>query len=165
MNYRVSLDELELDLELDPTNALAIVEGESYPYSFNRHNGRYYFRYGSKQWVVTDLEINGQNVQFRVNGRVIKTVVKNEEALLLESLGMKAEQESNDSSIVAPMPGKVLSIQVQTGDTVQKGETLIVLEAMKMENEIKSPKDGVIQNIRVEVSQTVEKQTLLLELD
>lgn len=165
MHYRVSFEELDIDLELDPANALAKVQGESYPYTIQHYNGRYYFRYGHQQWVVTDLKINGQEVQFRVNGRTVTTVVKNEEALLLESLGMKAEQERNDSSIVAPMPGKVLSIKVKTGDTVQKGETLIVLEAMKMENEIKSPKNGVIQNIRVEVSQTVEKQTLLLELD
>jgi len=165
MHYRVSFDSFDIDLDLDPENALVKVEGKSYPYTFTQHNGRYYLRYGHKQWVVTDLKAHGQDIQFKIDGKIVKTTVKNEEVLLLESLGMKAEQESNDSNIVAPMPGKVLSVEVKVGDSVQKGDTLIVLEAMKMENEIKSPVDGIIKTIRVQVSQTVEKQTLLLELD
>ena len=78
---------------------------------------------------------------------------------------MKAELEQSVGDIKAPMPGKVLSIDVQQGDQVQKGDTLLVLEAMKMENEIKAPIQGRVKTIQVELGQTIEKQTLLVELE
>ncbi|MEL7601961.1 MAG: biotin/lipoyl-containing protein [Bacillota bacterium] len=52
-------------------------------------------------------------------------------------------------TISAPMPGTILSVSVKQGDTVKKGQVLMVLEAMKMENEIVSPKDGVIASVSV----------------
>ncbi len=52
-------------------------------------------------------------------------------------------------TISAPMPGTILSVSVKQGDTVKKGQVLMVLEAMKMENEIVSPKDGVIVSVSV----------------
>ena len=49
--------------------------------------------------------------------------------------------------VSAPMPGTILSINVNTGDTVKKGQVLLILEAMKMENEIVAPEDGTITSI------------------
>jgi glutaconyl-CoA decarboxylase len=52
-------------------------------------------------------------------------------------------------SFLAPMPGVVLSVAVKVGDTVERGQTLLVLEAMKMKNELKSPNAGTISNLHV----------------
>ena len=82
-----------------------------------------------------------------------------------ETLGMKPELEQSTKVIKAPMPGKVQSIEVEEGNQVQEGETILVLEAMKMENEIKSPIQGRIKTIQVELGQTIDKQTLLVELE
>jgi len=60
------------------------------------------------------------------------------------------------------MPGLILGISVTIGDTVSKGDTLLILEAMKMENSIKSPTDGVIKNIAVKKGETVEKNQVIL---
>ena len=61
------------------------------------------------------------------------------------------------------MPGMVLNILVNEGDTIKKGDPLIVLEAMKMENILKSPTDGVIKKIPINKGVAVEKNQLLIQ--
>ena len=62
---------------------------------------------------------------------------------------------------IAPMPGTILSVNVKDGDTVKKGDILMILEAMKMENEILAPVDGVVAAVSVTKGQTVETGALL----
>jgi biotin carboxyl carrier protein len=75
---------------------------------------------------------------------------------------------STDGNVVgaltAPMPGKILSVEVSHGDRVSRGQTLVILEAMKMKNAIKSPYDGVVLEIRVRPDQTVAHGDLLVQL-
>ena len=58
-------------------------------------------------------------------------------------------------TVKAPMPGKILSVAVSAGQAVKKGETLLILEAMKMQNEIAAPHDAVVSEVRVSANQTV----------
>ena len=58
-------------------------------------------------------------------------------------------------TVKAPMPGKILSVAVSAGQAVKKGETLLILEAMKMQNEIAAPHDAVVAEVRVAANQTV----------
>jgi glutaconyl-CoA/methylmalonyl-CoA decarboxylase subunit gamma len=66
---------------------------------------------------------------------------------------------STDGQIVgaltAPMPGKILSVEVKQGERVSRGQTVVILEAMKMKNAIKSPYDGVVLEIMVRAEQSV----------
>jgi biotin carboxyl carrier protein len=75
---------------------------------------------------------------------------------------------STDGNVVgaltAPMPGKILSVEVNRGDRVSRGQTLVTLEAMKMKNAIKSPYDGVVLEIAVRPEQTVAHGDLLVQL-
>ena len=64
-------------------------------------------------------------------------------------------------SINAPMPGNILSFNVAAGDTVKKGQVLMVLEAMKMENEIMAPRDGKVTAVAVAKGAAVESGALL----
>ena len=66
--------------------------------------------------------------------------------------------------MLAPMAGTILRILVKEGQTVKKGENLIVLEAMKMENEIVADKDGIIRSILVKENDSVESDQPLLIL-
>ena len=70
-----------------------------------------------------------------------------------------------DVKINAPMPGKILSVKVNVGQSVKKGELLFVLEAMKMENEIVASDDGTIANINVSVGTSVEAGDLLASIN
>ncbi len=62
---------------------------------------------------------------------------------------LTGESGGTGTTIVAPIPGTVLRVSVGIGDAVTKGQTLLVLEAMKMENEIMAPRDGVVQLLHV----------------
>ena len=68
------------------------------------------------------------------------------------------------AAIKAPMPGNINAVKVSGGQSVKKGEVLIILEAMKMENEIVAPKDGKIGQIYVQKGATVETGTPLIEV-
>ncbi len=75
---------------------------------------------------------------------------------------------STDGQIVgaltAPMPGKILSVEVKPGERVSRGQTVVMLEAMKMKNAIKSPFDGVVMEILVQADQSVAYGDLLVQL-
>ena len=63
------------------------------------------------------------------------------------------------------MPGKILSVAVSAGQAVKKGETLLILEAMKMENEIVAPQDGTVASINVSKSDSVEAGQVIITLN
>ena len=66
---------------------------------------------------------------------------------------------------MAPMPGTVLQISVEPGDPVERGQTLVIMESMKMELEIASPRDGVVKRVSVMQGAQVDKGMRLLELE
>lgn len=72
-----------------------------------------------------------------------------------------AGASSGISKVQAPMPGLLKSVNVKIGQTVRKGESIFVLEAMKMENAIKSPINGIIKHINAEAGSAIEKGFLL----
>ncbi len=72
---------------------------------------------------------------------------------------------NNANTIISPMPGKVVKILLSEGDQVKKGETVVVISAMKMESEYKSPKDGTILKIAVSEGDTVDSNQVLVEIE
>lgn len=66
--------------------------------------------------------------------------------------------------IVAPMPGKITRVAVKKGDTVQKGEALVVMEAMKMEYTLEADREGHVEDVRVQVGQQVVLGELLVSV-
>lgn len=70
-----------------------------------------------------------------------------------------------ESKITSPMPGKVVKVLVTEGDPVQKGETVIIISAMKMESEYKAPRDGVVKKVYVKSEDTVDGSQVLIELE
>jgi len=81
---------------------------------------------------------------------------------ILASMGLEDALTPKIDFVKAPMPGLVLDVKVQPGDTIKKGETLLILEAMKMENAIKSPIDAVVKSIEVKPQQAVDKNAVLV---
>ena len=73
--------------------------------------------------------------------------------------------EVQAGGLVAPMPGKVIDLKVKKGSKVKSGETLVILEAMKMEHSIKATEDGVISELFIASNDQVENGALLMVLD
>ena len=101
----------------------------------------------------------------RINNNNYSIQIKDKYDELLQSLGMDMLNNQKESDIKAPMPGRVLDIMLDIGSSVVKGESVLVLEAMKMENVIKSPTDGVVKRITVGKNQAVEKNEVLIEFE
>tara|TARA_Y100000768_G_scaffold386177_1_gene373948 strand:+ start:76 stop:576 length:501 start_codon:yes stop_codon:yes gene_type:complete len=75
-----------------------------------------------------------------------------------------SNQKQSEGSLVAPMPGTIIEILVKKGQRVRKGQSLMVMEAMKMEHKIQSPKDGEVLSISNEVGQKVDMGAVLVEI-
>lgn len=67
--------------------------------------------------------------------------------------------------VSSPMPGKILAVKANVGDSVKKGQVILILEAMKMENEVVAPEDGTIASIDVTVGASVESGDTLATLN
>lgn len=118
-----------------------------------------------------DVEVvkqnNSHNGDFSVfiYGREFSLYAEDERlAKIREVAGMGAGGDSQ-KEIHAPMPGLVTRILKNPGDQVRKGESLILVEAMKMENELKSPVDGTIKEVKVKEGQSIDKNTLMVLLE
>ena len=77
----------------------------------------------------------------------------------------KASGSAGAVSVKAPMPGNIMKVNVKVGDSVKKGDVLVVLEAMKMENDICAPEDGTVASVEVAQGATVETDALLVTLN
>jgi biotin carboxyl carrier protein len=79
---------------------------------------------------------------------------------VLHSTKGKSEQES----LKAPMPGKIIDVLVREGTNVLRGEPVVILEAMKMQNEIQSPVNGKVIKVSVKANDNVMKDDVLIEI-
>jgi len=75
------------------------------------------------------------------------------------------QTSSNGTAIKTPLPGVILDIKVNVGDVVKRGQTVAILEAMKMENNINSPKDGKVVAINVHKGDSVAESTDLIFIE
>lgn len=120
------------------------------------------------QSYTVELPVNRVSEGFiliTINGISEQVKVQDEHQLLLEKLGMGASMQTKIAEIKAPMPGLVLQVNVKDGDLVRKGDTLLVLEAMKMENSIKSPVDAMVKKLLVKEKTAVEKNQVLMVIE
>lgn len=115
-----------------------------------------------------DLLIDSQNVTayVSVDGAKRWVTVDGQTFVLTKSSGTKRGDGKHEHSgeLSAPMPGQIRAVNVKEGDAVTKGQTLVVLEAMKMEIRVQTPFDGVVKSVAVETGQIVEREQILIEL-
>lgn len=122
--------------------------------------------YNSQSYIAELLEYKQDEkiAVIKINNSIYDIKLKDETDDLLEKLGI-GKNTKKIQQIKAPMPGKVLDIKVKEGDSVNKGDGLLVLEAMKMENIIKAPEAAVIKKIRATKGKAVEKNEVLIDLE
>jgi biotin carboxyl carrier protein len=103
-------------------------------------------------------------LQLGIEGNYYDVVVEDQRSLLRKRMLLTRPHSTGVQEVRAPMPGKVVRIEVKTGDTVKSGVGLLVLEAMKMENEIKSSLAAIVEAVHVIPGKAVEKGELLFTL-
>jgi len=115
-----------------------------------------------------DVEIAGHRTQSSVTRAGDLLIVQGSGGDLTFSLQPRFQipgLEETAGGFVAHMPGKVIELRVAVGDRVRAGDTVIVLEAMKMEHPMRASEDGVVSEVRVAVGEQVEAGTLLIVVE
>jgi pyruvate carboxylase subunit B len=108
--------------------------------------------------------LRGARVRVSMNMRDYIVTVDDRRSLLLKSLRREEASESNSLVVMSPMPGMVVKVEVHEGDEVEKGDGLVILEAMKMENELKAPVRGRVISVHVRGGAAVEKGEQLVTI-
>jgi biotin carboxyl carrier protein len=112
---------------------------------------------------VVDIDLRERTVELRLDGLHHHIALNNPLDQLIDQLGLEANPQVALTELHAPMPGKVVNIVVEAGQEVEAGDTLLVLEAMKMENPIQAVAAATIKSIEVKEGEAVDKGALLLE--
>ncbi len=130
-------------------------------------NGAYQILHNNRSFHAELLEANYETRQFsfRINGVKYSLHIADHYERLVQKLGLSIGGSQKQNVVKAPMPGLVLSVMVEPGQVVSKGDPLLILEAMKMENVIKAIGDGTVKSVAVEKGAAVEKGHLLLEME
>jgi pyruvate carboxylase len=101
-----------------------------------------------------------------VDGEKFNVAIPNGKAVARKKRKKKvSSEESNENALLAPIPGMIVEYKKQNGDTVKKGEIIVVLEAMKMMNNLEAHRDGVISGIKFESGDSVSKGDLLFVIE
>lgn len=130
-------------------------------------DGNFHILYNNHSFNAEVLEADYQTKSFliKINKRTYSISLKDRFDILLDQLGMSNANTAKVNDLKAPMPGLIVDIKVQIGDTVKKGDTILILEAMKMENILKASGDGIVKNIKIAPKQNVEKNQVMIEFE
>jgi acetyl/propionyl-CoA carboxylase alpha subunit len=121
----------------------------------------------NQSYRVTVVSINHEEktMAIAVNGNDYEISIKDKYDLLLSQMGISSIASAQVNNFKAPMPGLIREIMIVAGAEVSKGDTLLILEAMKMENSLKSPRDGRVKKINIATGNAVEKGQVLIEFE
>lgn len=154
--YFVNQDmkEFSFDAELTPGVIDFTHEGKKSKLWVKKLAGRNYYSFDEISWKK--LPSLGVNEVLVSNSEIYK---------VYRGYKPSGLNKGGAGALITQMPGKVVKLMKKVGDKVTKGETVLILEAMKMENEIKSGADGVIKNINVKEGQALDSGFLMVEID
>ena len=150
----------------------------------HRLGNHFHFSHDGKDYKINPVKISNGRIDFTLNGNhyivFSSTDKRNKTQITFEGISYFCERKdilieqevfslagysssTSDTKIVSPMPGKVVKVNVATGDTVKKGDLLIVVEAMKMENNIVAFKEGTVECVLVKQGDMVDPMMELVK--
>ena len=163
-----------------------LINGESFKINYQKEDNHINFSLKDETpTVISNALIKENKIEFSFNNKEVQFnwVITPNNNLLLErgveswkviphhylpkNNGAKLIHTSNQngSDVSAPIPGKIIEINIKEGELIKAGDTLMVLEAMKMENSIQMPQDGIVKKILIEQGKQVKANELLIEIE
>ncbi len=162
--YQTTLNNQSLNIDFTPNGP--IVNDEPFAWDLVKISDRtFHILHQDRSYRAEVLEMNtvDKTVSLKINGHIHVVNVKDRFDLLLEKMGMSNVASAKVNELKAPMPGLIVGISVQPGDVISKGDSMLILEAMKMENNLKAPGNGTVKTIRIAKGDRVEKGQVLVE--
>ncbi|RXQ96174.1 biotin/lipoyl-binding protein [Ancylomarina salipaludis] len=136
---------------------------------------KFKFTIRGQEFDVDIKEIEGTNAQIEVNGTVYDVEIEAKEKVsktpqlirkpVINKPGEgQIKKSTGGISVKAPLPGTIIKVNVAVGDSINAGDTLLIMEAMKMENNVLAEKAGTVKSIKVNVGDSVLQDDVLIEL-
>jgi biotin carboxyl carrier protein len=116
----------------------------------------------SKLVSVKGVDHELKRYQIQIDGRIYQVQISDAVDQQILKMNLKSKKSNQLKELRAPMPGLVRQVNVKVGDQVDAGDSLFILEAMKMENILKSPVNGTVSDLFVKPGESVEKNQILL---
>ncbi|MDZ4769669.1 MAG: acetyl-CoA carboxylase biotin carboxyl carrier protein subunit [Chloroflexota bacterium] len=163
MKYVTIINEKQFEIEIDNAGAIR-VNGQPRTVDFLPLTGALYsILMDNRSYEVLVEEREGE-VEVIIRGRRYNASVMDERALLLSQTRGELDNAHGEVVVKAPMPGLIVALPLSEGAEVKKGQTILILESMKMQNELKAPKDGAILRVHVVQGQSVEQNKPLITI-
>lgn len=164
---KATVNEKEFELEVISENQVKLDSGMKDLDVISLDKNKKHVLIDNKSYSIEHVSFDNEKkiATLKVNNNTYQVSLKDKYDLLLKELGMSNLTDKVVKEIKAPMPGLVVSIEVEKGQEVKEGDSVIVLEAMKMENVLKSPVNGIIKNIKAKQATTVDKNAVLIEFE
>lgn len=115
--------------------------------------------------TVEKVDTKSKELVLKIDGQPYTVAIKEPIDQLLSSMGLDLKAMQKIEPVKAPMPGMVLKVLVEPGQQINKGDGLLILEAMKMENVLKATGPATVKAIKINERTAVEKGTILIELE
>lgn len=164
MKYQTIVNGQTFDVEINEDGRL-LVNGEQRAIDFRE------LRAGELYSLLLDhlsfeavVEERDDRYHVLIAGAMHEAKVTDERSRRLESAFMAFGDAGSEAQIRAPMPGLIVRVTVEEGQDVSKGDTVVILESMKMENELKSPRDGKVRHVNVAAGDSVEHNRVLVTI-
>jgi biotin carboxyl carrier protein len=114
---------------------------------------------------VQILESTSTDLKILLNGSPLTLRKHSKLSEILEKSGSRGAGQASQNSISSQIPGRVISISVNKGDPIKKGDNIVVLESMKMQVAVKSPRDGVVKELKVKEGQSISRNDVVATLE
>lgn len=165
MRYYVTVD--GKSMEVDLTGDAPVVDGQRVEAELSRVPGTptLHLLADGRSHVVVATRRDRHNLELHLNGERYDVEVVDERTRAILAMTGQGAIAKGPRPVRAPMPGLVVRVNVTPGDQVEAGQSIVIIEAMKMENDLKAHRAGVVATIAVESGQAVEIGDLLLTIE
>ncbi len=168
-NCKIKINDKSFSIERSPDGKTIFVNSKPYQVELIKSLSKDYFSFASNAKImkVGFQPTENNNLKVYVDNIETEVELMNKTKEMINKLGMNIGGSANSGivQIKAPMPGLVVKILKTEGDLVEKNETLIIVEAMKMENSIKSNFKGKIISVKAKQGSPTNKNDVLFELE
>ena len=157
--------EFEVFIDPDSNEGKVKIGNDEYHTAMNKlSSDTYSFLFNGKSYLF-NIQPDEEGCRIAWSGRETLLEIEDERKRLLKTYVGASAAGKGVVKVKAPMPGLVVKLLVEVGSEVQKGDSLIVVEAMKMENEVKAPQSGKVTDIKVSEKQPVERGEVMVVIE
>ena len=159
MKYITIINNQQFEVEIQRDGSV-LVNGKRHEVDWLELPESLYSMIKDNKSIEFAIDENQNTTNVLLEGRLYEVQVLDQRAVMM--LNRRGGLKLDSGEVYAPMPGLIVDVRVNVGDEVAEGDTIVILESMKMQNELKAPRAGTVQTIQCNKGDTVDKNALLI---